>query len=249
MNKIKLSADDVERLKLRTEFSDIYKKLNSLAGSNTASCYAVLKYSFYNVRNGRELLVKKNLNKLRNGKEVSNKNLNRYLNYATVNELSILILALKKMRKVTVYAQKNFLGYPYIYEKISKIGSNFRYDFLAKNGCYPEYYELASKNIETIKSYASKHNEINLRADRGNVSNNESTGHKKTEVNVEKEEGIRNDDVIREDNDYLKLKADLQKFDEQNMDSFSAKNKERHRIRGGDTPQNISKDLDDERNF
>jgi len=150
MSKLKVGKIEVERLRLREDFASQYKTLNSMAGSNTARCYAVFKYSFYNVRNGRDLLVKKGLIS-NTDDEPKTRKYNKYLDYAGVKELTALLDGLLCLRNIISDKSENFQGYPLVYEQILKMGRERRYIFLNENGKFPENMQVEKKSIAYLK--------------------------------------------------------------------------------------------------
>lgn len=129
MKKSKVDAKSLRRLRLREEFSSEYKELNKLIRANASTFYAIFKYSFYKVQNGKELLEKKNLR---------GKNLAKYLDYVDDRELKYLIKGVKKINALCAEPSKNFMGYPNIYNEIYKFGAKSRYQFFKTFNVYPE---------------------------------------------------------------------------------------------------------------
>lgn len=161
--KIKNTPHDFERLQIRDEFAKSYKKLNSLAGSNTASCYAAFKLAFYSCKNGVELLKKKGLRVLTAGGKI--RPLNVYLDYATKEELEALNNGLNEIRKMMVLSSSNFPGYPFMIEEITKLGIQARYKFAKDYNEFPEYYALEKRSVASIKRATIDKEELAKRYD------------------------------------------------------------------------------------
>ena len=177
--KIKNTPEDFERSQIRDEFAKSYKKLNSLAGSNTAACYAAFKFAFYSVKSGVELLKKKGLRIYTAGGKI--RPLNVYLDYATKEELIALNNGLNEIRKMMVLSSDRFPGYPFMIEEITKLGIKARYEFAKKYNEFPEYYALAKRSVASIKRATIDKEELQRRYD--NMKN--------AEIIVEKEEEVK----------------------------------------------------------
>lgn len=180
--KIKNSAEDFERLQIRDEFAKSYKKLNSLAGSNTASCYAAFKLAFYSCKDGKELLKKKGLRIYTATGKI--RPLNVYLDYATKEELIALNDGLNEIRKMMVLSSSNFPGYPFMIEEITKIGIQARYKFAKEFNEFPEYYALTKRSVASIKRATIDKEELARRYDEL----------KNAQIIIEKQEEPKKDD-------------------------------------------------------
>lgn len=146
MKKLKLDAEHIRRLRLREEFSDEYKYLNTLIRANAPTVYAIFKYAFYDVKDGRELLIKRGIK----GK------LNKYLDYIDEKELKYLIRGLKKINAFCTQPNTKYKGFTEIYIQMAKMGKKLRYQFFRTYKVYPENNPLCNLATRYIKSAAKK---------------------------------------------------------------------------------------------
>ena len=148
--KLKLSSNQLQRLKLREEFSEEYKQLNKLIRANAPTVYSVLKFAFYDVENGSELLAKKGL--------VGSKT-NKYLDYIDVKELRYLVKGLKAINEYCAQPNEKFKGYPAVYNEMFKVGKKLRTQFYRYYKVYPEDYPVCTLATRYIKSATQKQSE------------------------------------------------------------------------------------------
>lgn len=149
MKKLKLSAEHIRRLRVREEFSAEYKLLNTLIRANAATVYAMFKYAFYDVKDGRELLLKRGIS----GKH------SKYLDYIDEKEMKYLVRGLKKINAICAQPNRDFKGFPGAYMEAAKLGRKLRYQFYKTYKTYPEDNPICGLATKYIKS-ASKKQEI-----------------------------------------------------------------------------------------
>lgn len=137
-----------ERIVQREVFSNKFKTLTSIAGSNLATCFALFKMAFYDVKSQEALLECKGLKVRPSGKRVK---YNAYLDYITAEELKYLNKGLDEILNKVGKENSEFSGFPFIYNEIIEIGKNLRYDFFDEFGILPEAVEPEETSVKQAK--------------------------------------------------------------------------------------------------
>ncbi|MGN1054368.1 MAG: hypothetical protein ACI4P1_03730, partial [Erysipelotrichaceae bacterium] len=115
----------------REIFSKKYMTLSSIVGSNVATSFALLKMAFYDVKSQEALLECKGLKVRPSGKRVK---YNEYLDFVSANELRYLVKGLDAILDMLGKENKEFSGFPFLYNEIIEVGKNLRYDFYEEFG-------------------------------------------------------------------------------------------------------------------
>ncbi len=150
---------DRERIIEREIFSAKFKTLSSVAGSNLATAFALLKMSFYDVKSQEALLECKGLKARPSGKRTK---YNEYLDYVSADELRYLNKGLDAILDKIGRANSEFSGFPFIYNEIIEQGKNLRYDFYEEFGVLPEAVKPELQSVKKVKRAYTKANAKNM---------------------------------------------------------------------------------------
>lgn len=138
---------NTQRITEREMFSQNYKRLATLAGSNLATCFAILKMSFYNVKSQEELLRLKGLKVRSGGKR---KRYDEYLDFISAIELCYLNSGLRAILDKVGRANSEYAGFPFIYDELMEVGKLLRYDFFNKYNVLPEKMPAEEYSIKKV---------------------------------------------------------------------------------------------------
>jgi hypothetical protein len=163
MNKavLKLNLDMRDRLRKRVEFSKSYEELNSKAGSVSAVLYSIFKSALYDYKftdeRGRETDEAVNdfldLRGIPYHKDSSTKLKSRkYLDYASSEELDVLNEGIRRIRELVVLSNKDFAGFPNVFEDVAKLGRELRGKFYRDTDIQIESYPMQEETIGRIKN-------------------------------------------------------------------------------------------------
>jgi hypothetical protein len=142
-----------------------YKELSSKAGSSTAKLYSIFKSALYDFdfadQSGVEQESKIDeflqLKGINYNKSLSKQTKARkYLDYASVEELELLVEGLDKIRQTVVLANKNFAGFPNVEQDVARLGRELRNKFYEETGVQVEFYPVQEETIGRVKSAQSK---------------------------------------------------------------------------------------------
>lgn len=146
---------DRERIVQRENFSNKFKTLSSVAGSNLATAFALLKMAFYDVKSQEALLECKGLKARPSGKRIR---YNEYLDFITADELRYLNKGLDAILSKMGRENSEFSGFPFIYNEIIEVGKNLRYDFFEEKGVLPEAVKPELISVKKVKKAYTKGN-------------------------------------------------------------------------------------------